>query len=141
MRQLAAQHLLTTFFAWQPALAALAEPVYAAVWLAGPEFAHGSQVVAGIDERTAYYETIFGQPAPNGPPLPAEYQQLPDADKLTWQTYPWEVGYDADDFPGGWPDSLRRYPHHEHTYSDGRLFLIVQTGWVWVGQLADATPR
>ena len=58
VRQLAAQHLLTTFFAWQPALTALSEPVYAAVWLVGPEFAHGSQVVAGIGERqttTAHY--------------------------------------------------------------------------------------
>lgn len=141
VRQLAAQHLLTTFFAWQPVLTALAEPVYAAVWLVGPEFAHSSQVVAGIGTRADYYRTMFGAPAPEGLPLPAEYRELPGANKLTWQTHRWEVWYDADDFPAGWPASLLQHPHYEHEYSDGRLFLIVQTGWVWVGQLADTTSH
>ncbi|RSK41185.1 hypothetical protein [Hymenobacter perfusus] len=141
VRQLAAQHLLTTFFAWQPALTALSEPVYAAVWLVGPEFAHSSEVTVGIRQSIERHQNILGEPDPAGPPLPAEYQELPGADKLTWQTHPREVGYDADDFPAGWPASLLHHPHYEHTYSDGRLFLIVQTGWVWVGQLAGATPR
>lgn len=141
VRQLAAQHLLTTFLAWQPALTALAEPVYAAVWLVQPEFAHGSQVVTGIGIRADYYRTLFGEPASEVLPLPAEYQKVPGADKLTWQTHRWEVWYDADDFPAGWPASLLQHPHYEQQYSDGRLFLVVQTGWVWVGQLAATIPR
>ncbi|RPD48669.1 hypothetical protein DNI29_08630 [Hymenobacter sediminis] len=74
VRQLAAQHLLTTFFAWQPALEQLAEPFYAAVWLVGPEFAHSSEVTVGIRQSIERHLAILGEPALDGPPLPAEYQ-------------------------------------------------------------------
>ncbi|AHJ97539.1 hypothetical protein [Hymenobacter swuensis] len=136
VRQLATQHLLTTFFVWQPALAALAEPVYTAIWLVEPEFAHSSQVVAGIGARANYYRTLFGEPAPEGPPLPAEYWELPGADKLTWQTYPWEILVDSFDYPDGWPAWALEKPHNLYQPEDNDEYLLVQTGWVWVGQLA-----
>ena len=141
VRQLAAQHLLTTFFAWQPTLAALAEPVYAAVWLVGPEFAHSSQVVAGIGARTDYYRTTFGQPDPDGPPLPAEYRELPGADKLAWQTCSWHTLVDSFDYPDGWPAWALEKPHFLCQPEDNDEYLLMQTGWVWVGRLADATPH
>ena len=136
VRQLAAQHLLTTFFAWQPALTALSEPVYAAVWLVGPEFAHGSQVVAGIGAKADYYRTLFGEPVPEGPPLPVEYLELPGADKLTWQTYPWHIFVDSFDYPDGWPAWALEKLHSLCQPEDNDEYLLVQTGWVWVGQLA-----
>ncbi|MDU0370288.1 hypothetical protein ACFPAF_07795 [Hymenobacter endophyticus] len=140
VRQLAAQHLLTTFFAWQPALAALSEPVYSAVWLVGPEFAHSSQVVAGIGERTAYYRTIFGEADPDGPPLPAEYRELPNANKLTWQTHPWHILVDSVDYPEGWPAWALEKPNYPCQPEDNDEYLLVQTGWVWVGTLPAALP-
>lgn len=64
-----------------------------------------------------------------------EYQQLPGADQLVWYTHRWEVWYE-DDFPNGWPKSLLRLPHR-YDDTDGRKFLIVQTGWQWVGMLPE----
>jgi hypothetical protein len=139
VRQLAARHLLTTFFAWQPALAALAEPVYSAVWLVGPEFAHSSQVVAGVGNKLEWYSSRFGEPAPGGPPLSAEYRALPGADKLTWQTYSWEILVDSFDYPNGWPAWALEQPHYLCQPEDNDEYLMVQTGWVWVGQAAEAS--
>ncbi|RSK43859.1 hypothetical protein [Hymenobacter rigui] len=141
VRQLAAQHLLKTFFAWQPALMALSEPVYAAVWLVGPEFAHSSEVTVGIRQSIERHQNMFGQPAPEGPLLPAEYRELPGADKLTWQTHPWHILVDSFDYPDGWPAWALEKPHFLCQPEDNDDYLLVQTGWVWVGQLADTTAR
>ncbi len=99
VRQLAAQHLLKNFFDWQHSLTSLSGPSYLAVWIVQPEFVHSSQVVTAIQSQLDRYKHIFGAPSPNGPPLPAEYQELPGADKLIWQTYPWHVLVDSFDYP------------------------------------------
>lgn len=135
VRQLAVQHLLTTFFAWQKQLVQWAEPHYLAIWIVEPEFAHSSQVVATIKERSERYQATFSEATPNGPPLPALYAALPGADTLTWHTYPWEAWHDADDYPDGWPDRLLTLPHYEYEYPGSGLYLVVQTGWMWVGMM------
>ncbi|OWP62402.1 hypothetical protein CDA63_14535 [Hymenobacter amundsenii] len=140
VRQLAAGHLLVTFFDWQQQLRAQPEPFYLAIWLVeGADFAHNSQAVAGIGERRARYGGTFGGPDPAGPPLPPEYCQLPGADTLTWTTHPWETWLDALDYPTGWPAWAFTRPHYFHTAEDGNRYLLVQTSWVWVGQPADIT--
>ncbi len=139
VRQLAAQHLLATFFNWQQQLQAQPEPFYLAVWLVEPDFAHSSQVVAGIRERRARYQKSFGEPDPTGPPLPPEYRQLPGAELLNWTTHPWQIGLDAFDYPNGWPAWALAKPHYAHIYENDNPYLMVQTGWVWVGQ-QTATP-
>jgi hypothetical protein len=136
VRQLAVQHLLTTFFAWQPELAALNEPVYSAVWLVESEFAHSSQVAVGIRECVENYQNRHGDPIEDAPSLPTEYQQLPGADRLSWTTHSWQVLHEDCDYPNGWPHYLLRLPHYDY-YWQGRTFLVVQTGWVWVGQLRE----
>ncbi|GAB3224277.1 hypothetical protein GCM10027346_04250 [Hymenobacter seoulensis] len=135
VRQLAAQHLLTTFFAWQPVLASLGEPSVSTIWLVGPAFAHSSEVVVSIRENRRQYLESDHEPDPARPPLPIEYAELPGADKLTWRTQPYEVWHEADDYPDGWPDDFLRRPHYEYEYPDGARYLVVQTGWMWVGQL------
>ena len=134
VRQLAARHLLTTFFDWQQQLEANLEPYYLAIWLVEPAFAHNSQVVAGIRERREWYQNQFGASDPAGPPLPAAYRALSGANELVWQAHPWEVWLDIFDYPEGWPTWTRRKPHYAYTHTDGSLYLVVQTGWVWVGQ-------
>ncbi|TGE28803.1 hypothetical protein [Hymenobacter metallicola] len=134
IRQWAVRHLLTTFFAWQRQLAALAEPAYCADWLVGPEFAHSSQVVVGIQERIAAYQNWGPSSDSDAPALPPAYYRLPGADRLAWEAHPWEVMYEADEYSEGWPQTLLRLPHREYQLPN-RTFLAVQTGWVWVGQL------
>ncbi|NVO85728.1 hypothetical protein [Hymenobacter terrestris] len=82
VRQLGVTYLLKTLQYWQRQLAPLSEPVYAAVWLADPDFAYLSQVVVGIQNRIEWYENSFGDAVPTGPPLPPEYRALSGADQL-----------------------------------------------------------
>ncbi|MBT9392501.1 hypothetical protein KLP40_04935 [Hymenobacter sp. NST-14] len=134
VRQLAAQHLLTTFFSWQQQLQAQPETYYLAIWLVEPEFAHSSQVVAGIGERRARYSGMFKDPDPAGPPLPPEYRLLPGATLLTWTTHAWHLGLDQFDYPIGWPGWALGKPHYVHYFEGSGNYLMVQTGWAWVGQ-------
>ncbi|MBT2558344.1 hypothetical protein J7E24_11160 [Hymenobacter sp. ISL-91] len=134
VRQLGATYLLKTLRHWQQQLAPLTEPVYAAVWLADPDFAYLSQVVVGTQNRIEWYENTFGEAVPAGPPLPPEYGKLPGANQLTWTTHRQHEWLDAEDFPNGWPARLLRREHTLHTLDDGRAFLEVPRGWVWVGR-------
>ena len=134
LRQLGAAWLLQTFFQWQKSAIQLTEPVYLAVWLTSVGFVEDAQVVAAIQYRISWYENTFGEAVPTGPPLPPEYQSLPGADCLAWTTHRKHAWLDAEDFPHGWPARLLRREHRLHTLEDGRDFLIVPRGWVWVGR-------
>jgi|GEM_PF-6813642 len=138
VRRLAADQLLRTLFTWLPTLHNQPEPFYLAVWLVDTEFAHVSQVVAAVEERISWYEDLFGAPVADGPPLPAEYRQLPGAEKLTWTTHPHVAMLDTFTYPDGWPARELRRPHWYHTAENGDEYLIVQVGWTWVGQLPPA---
>ncbi|QIX63254.1 hypothetical protein HER32_19575 [Hymenobacter sp. BT18] len=135
VRQVAAQYLLDTFLAWNQQLHNQPESYYLAVWLVSPDFAHSSQVVAGVQERIRWYATGFGDAVPEGPPLPPEYQQLPGAGQLSWRTHHWEAMLDRFDYPTSWPAWVLRKPHRPYQTPDGQEYLLVQTGWVWVGTL------
>ena len=134
VRQLGATYLLKTLRHWQQQLAPVSEPVYAAVWLADPDFTYLSQVVVGIQNRIEWYENTFGDAVPTGPPLPSEYGALPGAKHLTWTTHRQQKWLDAEDYPHGWPARLLRREHRVHTLEDGRRFLVLDHGWVWVGR-------
>ncbi|WBA42801.1 hypothetical protein [Hymenobacter canadensis] len=141
VRQLAARHLLTTFRAWQRQLQAQPEPFYLAIWLVcSPEFAHSSKVVAAIQGMRARYRDRLQEADPAGPPLPPEYRQLPGANQLTWHAHPWEILVDSFDYPDGWPAWALAKPHYLCQPEDNDEYLMVQTGWVWVGQAAADSP-
>jgi hypothetical protein len=95
--------------------------------------------VAGVLNKIEWYSSRFGEPAADGPPLPAEYRALPGAEKLTWQTYPWEILVDSFDYPDGWPAWVLAKPHYLCQPEANDEYLMVQTGWVWVGQAAEAS--
>lgn len=138
VRQFAVQHLLTAFFSWQSQLATLSEAHFLAIRIVAPEFAHSSEVMVAIKTQLERYQARYGAPDPTGPALPAEYQMLTGAEKLTWHTQPWEVLIDAFDYPKGWPAWALRKPHYTWSSADGTEYLVMQTGWMWVGQLAPA---
>ncbi|MCB2410160.1 hypothetical protein [Hymenobacter lucidus] len=94
-------------------------------------------MVVAIQEPNENFQQWLGEPKAAGPPLPPEYQELPGADRLIWTTHAWEVLHEDCDYPDGWPNYLLRFPHHDYQ-SEGRTFLVVQTGWAWVGQLPAA---
>lgn len=136
VRRVAAHYLLNTFLAWEQQLQNQPEPYYLAVWLVSPDFARSSQVVAGVQARINWYATGFDDAVPDGPPLPPEYRQLPGAGQLTWRTHRWEAMLDRFDYPTSWPAWALRKPHRPHQAPNGEKYLLVQTGWVWVGQRA-----
>ncbi|TGE24582.1 hypothetical protein E5K00_05045 [Hymenobacter aquaticus] len=135
IRQLAATHLLNTFFAWDAQLQNLGQPYYLSLQLVSPDFAHSSQVIAGLHERIAFYQTALGEPVADAPPLPPEYRELPAVRQLHWTAHPHEQWLDSFDCPSGWPARYLRRPHRFFTAEDGEEYLVVRMGWVWVGQL------
>lgn len=91
-------------------------------------------MVAVKNQYERYYAN-YNAPDPAGPSLPEVYQKLPGAGKLTWHTQPWEILVDTFDYPNGWPVWALQKPHHTWHSADGSEYLVVQTGWMWVGQL------
>ncbi|UOQ68165.1 hypothetical protein [Hymenobacter volaticus] len=134
VRQQAIRVLLATFFQWNQQLIAQQEEFYLAIWLFEREFAHSSQVVAGIGEKIKAYHQLFTN-CDSTLSLPAKYQQLSGADQLDWVACHSNEWYKPEDFINGWPAWMLRRPHHLYTDDTGREFLIVQTDRVWVGTL------
>jgi hypothetical protein len=139
IRQLAVQHLLATFFAWHSQLAEFPEPYFLAIRIVAPEFAHSSEVMVAIKDQFERYQTNYDAPDTTGPSLPEVYQKLPGAEKLTWHAQPWEVFVDAFDYPNGWPAWALRKPNYLWQSPDGCEYLVMQTGWMWVGQMPTET--
>ncbi|HEX8426034.1 hypothetical protein [Hymenobacter sp.] len=141
IRQQAVGLLLATMTHWHQQLQLQPEPFYSALWIFEREFAHSSQVVAGIKERMERYQQLFLVPESESVmPLPLTYRQLPGADQLDWTSWQWEEGFEPEDFPNGWPSRMLRRPHRSYTDDTGREFLIVQTDRVWVGSYPQAKP-
>lgn len=135
VRQLAANKLITTCLQWHSQLTQQPEPFYLGVHLTQANFAHDSQVIAAIQDRIDRYQE---QPDPDGPLLPEEYQVLPEANQLSWATYPQVTLLDADDYPEGWPAWALRRRHDDYQTPSGEQYLVVQIGWTWVGTVPNA---
>lgn len=133
IRRLWVGRLVADFHRWHQVLATRYPDFYLAVWLFEPEFGR-SQLVAGIEEKQAWYEGVFGEPIPNFP-LPDEYMALPDMAGLYW-TARAEIAV-------FWPDEFdelsartRNRPYRKTETADGQPIFVVQIGLVWVGQLS-----
>lgn len=132
IRQLWVARLVADFHNWHRELAAQYTDFYLAVWLYEPEFGR-SQLVAGIEEKLALYEGVFGEDLEK--PLPVEYQSLPGVAGLRWTARPEFMTYWPDEFAelGNW---VANKPHWEVEADDGKPYFAVQIGHVWVGQAA-----
>jgi hypothetical protein len=130
IRQLWVARLTADFHSWHRKLAAHYADFYLAVWLYEPEFGR-SQLVAGFEERAVWSETLFGEL--EKPPFPAEYQALPGVAGLHWTARPEITTLWPEEFAG--PDTWeQRKPHRTTQLSTGETIIVVQIGWIWVGQ-------
>ncbi|MVN77673.1 hypothetical protein GO988_15175 [Hymenobacter sp. HMF4947] len=133
IRMLWVSRLVADFHRWHQELATRYSDFYLAVWLCEPEFGR-SQLVAGIEERQAWYEGLFNYDLKK--PLPTEYQSTPGVTALKWTACPEIVTYWLDEFAelGAW---VANKPHWKTETADGKPFFVVQIGIVWVGEAAD----
>ena len=137
IRQLWVTRLVDDCVRWHTELAPDYADFYLAVWLYEPDFGR-SQVVAGIAEKQAWYEQVFAEVAKaDAPPFPAEYQQLLGVADLHWTAWA--------EITTCWPEDLLdvdawalKKPHWPGNTADGRAVIVVQIGWVWVGQVQAA---
>lgn len=133
IRQLWVKHLVASCSHWYAELAARHESFYLAVWLYEPDFGR-SQLVAGIAEKQEGYAHVFAEVAEAAaPPLPAEYLSLPGVADLHWIARAETTTI--------WPEDLLdtdawalQKPHWPASTADGQAIIVVQIGWVWVGQ-------
>ena len=132
IRKLWTERLIADFHYWYGTLAAQYADFYLAVWLYEPEFGR-SQLVAGIKEQRAWYESVFDNPVTNMP-LPTEYLTLPGAAQLQWTARAEIAVFWSDEF-AGLPARIRNKPHRTAETADGQPIFVVQIGIVWVGQL------
>jgi len=133
IRQLWASRLLADFFAWQRQLMASYSDFWLSIRLYDHRFGLG-QLDAAIHEQQAYFERRF-QDEGMDIPLPPEYQSLPGAAQLRWTCYPVLDGLRPDEFTEqyAW---YKKKPYWTDQDADGEEWIVVQTGYVWVGQAA-----
>jgi len=122
--------LVADFQHWQAALAARHSNFYLAVWLFEPNFGE-SQLVTAVEDELGFYNHIFGDAT--GQPLPAAYLSLPGVGALRWTARAQLTGYWPDEF-AELPAKQRARPFWEKVLATGERLMMVQTGWVWVGQ-------
>ncbi|RZK15255.1 MAG: hypothetical protein EOO56_23230 [Hymenobacter sp.] len=90
-----------------------------------------SQLDAAIHEQQDYFERRFSTKGADVP-LPPEYQSLPH---LRWTCYAVSDGFRPDEFAEQYAWYKRRTYWTDHD-ADGEDWLVVQTGYIWVGRAA-----
>ena len=131
IRRLWVSRLVADFQQWREGLAAHYPDFYLAVWLFEPAFGE-SQLVAAVKDELNFYDNTFGEPLTK--PLPAAYLALPGVAALHWTARARLDAYWPDEF-ADLPAWQRQRPYWKHISRTGERMIIVQTGWVWVGQL------
>ena len=93
-----------------------------------------SQLDAAIHEKQRYFESRFRLEG-EAVPLPPEYLSLPGASQLSWKCYAEIDAFDPDEFAEhyAW---FKKKPHWSAQTADGNDCVVVQTGYLWVGQMA-----
>ena len=134
IRQLWASRLLADFFNWQRQLTPLYPDFWLSIRLYAPRFGL-SQLDAAIHEQQAYFERHFSGEGAEVP-LPPEYQSLPGAEQLRWTCHPVLDGFRPDEFAEQY-DWYRRRTYWTDQDADGEDWIVVQTGYVWVGRAAS----
>jgi hypothetical protein len=133
IRQLWVNRLLADFFDWQRQLTALYPDFWLSIRLYDPRFGL-AQLDAAIHEQQAYFERNFHNEGVDIP-LPPEYQSLLGAAQLRWTCYPVLDGLRLDEFTEhyAW---YKKKPYWTDQDATGEDCVLVQTGYVWVGQAA-----
>lgn len=133
-RRLWATRLVADLRQWQTQLTPLYPSLYLAIWLYDVHFGK-SEAVAAIKEHRTRYEYFFGEAHPI--PLPIEYQGLSGVAELNWTAHEEVEVFSPEEFAelGKWGARRRHWPA---LTTDGAACIVVQVGWVWVGQLPAA---
>lgn len=136
IRRLWVEHLINGFFSWQRSLQSYPHDYFLAVRIREPQFAD-SRLTVGIEEWKTRYEDVYSEPE-DMLPLPQEYRNIPGVNDLHWtthrMTYQCTKEYFEDDREMG-----MKFPHFwPYTDEDGNPMVLVQIGWVWVGQTPTA---
>jgi hypothetical protein len=126
IRQLWVTRLVADCCRWHAELelATYYSTFYLAVWLYEPEFGR-TQLVAGIEEKQAWYVSVFAEvAAAEAPPFPAEYLLLPGVTDLHWTA--------RAEITTCWPEDLLDVdawaltkPHWLSKTTDGREIIVV----------------
>jgi hypothetical protein len=97
------------------------------------EFWH-SRLAVAVNERRRLYENYLGDK--QDMPLPQEYLAVPGIDAFNWQAYARLACYTPEEFEQFGPE-LAAKPSKLGKTKQGEPCIIVQWGWVWVGQIRD----
>lgn len=122
-----------TFPHWNAQLKSKYSAFYLAIWLYEPaaeDFCH-SRIMVAVNERRLLYENRFG--VAQDVPLPSEYLAVPGIEALDWRAYARLASYTPEEFEEAGPELANR-PHKPGETKQGEPCIIVQFGWVWVGQ-------
>lgn len=134
IRQLWVTRLVADCGRWYSELATRYSDFYLAVWLYEPDFGR-AQLIAGIEEKQAWYEGMFAEvAAADAPPFPTDYQLLPGVTNLHWTARAEITTCCPEDLldVDAW---VLKKPHWPGKTADGREVNVVQIGWIWIGQV------
>ena len=144
-RRLRVARLVADFHRWRAQLTGAYPTHYLAVWLFEPRFGQ-SQLVAAVADHHAHYSKLFSEEGSFRPlprlDLPPEYRDVPGIRDLAWRRHADIAAFLPEDYAAQ-DLKMRRKPHWNMTTAEGDLFIAVQIGWVWVGQVppTDSSPR
>lgn len=130
IRQLWLGRLLANFSQWQRQLRQQYPEFYLAVWVFEPAFGE-SQLVAAVEGRKAWYETVFGEEL--SVPLPHEYQAVAGVGTLQWVARQHVAVFAPEEFAAMGAAASRK-PHWPLQLEAGASAVAVALGLVWVGQ-------
>lgn len=136
-RALWLERLLRTFPHWHAQLKSGYSAFYLAVELYEPTAERFclSRLAVAVNERRLLYENRLG--VAQDIPLPLEYLAVPGIETLDWRAYAhWSSGYTPEEFKQAGPE-LANMPHRLGETKQGEPCVIVQLGWVWVGQACN----
>ncbi|QIL78362.1 hypothetical protein [Hymenobacter sp. HDW8] len=92
-----------------------------------------SQLVAAVADQQPYYDGLFGVAHERA--LPPEYRTLPGVQDLCWRAYAHVEALWPEDVATLGKRAVRKPQWREET-ADGQPYVVVQMGWIWVGQVA-----
>lgn len=126
-------HFVRTLHHWHAQVQKEYPAFYLAIWLYAPtaeDFCH-SRIQVAVKERRLRYENVFVEA--QEVPLPLEYLAVPGIETVDWQAYAQLVSYTPEDFEQAGPKVTNK-PCKQGKTGQGEPCILVQFGWVWVGQ-------
>jgi hypothetical protein len=132
IRRLWVAHLIAGFFSWQQSLQDYPDDYFLAVRIKEPDFAD-SRLNVGIKEWKTRYDNAYSEPE-EMLPLPQEYRDIPGVNALHWTTHRQTYHCSLEDFQYDQQMGMKVRHYWPYEDDDGSPMVLVQIGWVWVGQ-------